>query len=158
MIREATEEDIPRVLEIEREAISPPWTHGALLSEMYSTATYFAVVPFAHEGSSPQGRGLSIPPSHILGFIIMRRAADEGELYQVAVDAAHRRQGIADELMEAALVWAHDCGIASIYLEVRKSNEAAIALYAKHGFIQVGFRKEYFTEPFEDAVVMVNKK
>jgi len=167
MIREATEDDISQILEIERDAISPPWTHGALLREIYSDDTFFAVVPVLTSNSPlgkggceadgvvpPQGRGLS----SVLGFIILRRAADEGELYQIAVDAEHRRQGIADELMDAAIDWANANGINPIYLEVRKSNEAAISLYDKHDFIQAGIRKEYFTEPTEDAVIMENKK
>jgi len=169
MIRIAIEEDISRILEIERDSITPPWPHGALLSEIYSDDAYFAVwdnrtaptshAPFAHEGGGPQGRGLSpvhAPP--VLGFIILRSVADEGELFQIAVDSSYRRRGLADDLIEAALDWAGNKNINSIYLEVRKSNEAAIALYVKHGFMQVGYRKEYFTEPVEDAIIMRMQK
>jgi ribosomal protein S18 acetylase RimI-like enzyme len=56
--------------------------------------------------------------------------------------------------LSAALSWARDCGIISIYLEARKSNEAAIALYKKHGFDQVGQRKNYYADPAEDAILM----
>ena len=169
MIRFAAEEDIPRILEIEREAISPPWPHGALLREIYNDDSVFAVweadtIPIPPINTSP----VSMPhiiehtiPSHpafrILGFIILRRAADEGELFQIAVDAAYRRRGVADALVETALNWADGCGVRQVYLEVRKSNGAAIALYNKHGFMQAGLRKEYFTEPAEDAVIMVHR-
>ena len=163
MIRMATEDDIPRILEIERDAISPPWPHGALLSEIYSDDSYFAVwdagtVPASN---SPLGRGGSEADGvvfPVLGFIILRRVADEGELFQIAIDAPHRRQGIADRLMAASLDWAGINNINSIYLEVRKSNEAAITLYTKHEFKQAGLRKEYFTDPVEDAIIMVNEK
>ena len=142
IIRRATEEDISRILEIERETIFPSWSHGALLSEIYGDDSFFAV---ADEGGT------------IVGFAILRRISDEGELFQIAVDAAHGRRGIADTLMAAILGWARGCGIASVYLEVRKSNEAAIGLYNKHGFKQAGARKDYYTDPVEDALVFSAK-
>ena len=137
----ASEEDMPRILEIEHEAISPPWTHGALLSEIYGEDSFFAVA-------------VSENRSSIIGFIILRRMADEGELLQIAVDKTSHRQGAADTLMEAALEYAKENTLKSVFLEVRKSNEAAIALYKKHGFKPVRNRKDYYSDPIEDAVVM----
>jgi len=141
MIRQAVEDDIPRILEIEREAISPPWTHGGLLSEIYRDDSYFA---------------LAVDDNIVSGFVILQRMGDEGEMLQIAVDKKQRRHGIADLLMDAALSWAKECGIGSLYLEVRTSNEAAVALYKKHGFMQTGRRKGYYTEPVEDAILMNN--
>ena len=140
MIRRAVEEDISRILEIERDAISPPWSHGALLSELFSNDSYFTLL---------------VDDDTVFGFAILRRISDEGELFQIAVDAARRRCGIADALMADSLGWARSSGITSIYLEVRKSNEAAIKLYKKHGFKQAGMRKDYYTAPAEDALVFV---
>ena len=139
MIRPAEEDDISRILEIEREAISPPWSHGGLLGEIYSNDTFFA---------------LAVMEKTVLGFVILRCSADESELYQIAVDASHRRRGIADMLMKAAMDHSRSCGQLAIYLEVRKSNEAAMNLYKKHGFKKTGQRKGYYTEPTEDAVIM----
>jgi len=138
-LKSANEDDIERILEIERDSISPPWTHGALLGEIYRDDAFFAV---AAEGGD------------IIGFIILRGIADEGELFQIAVDKDARRRGAADMLMDAALDWARKNALRTIYLEVRKSNEAAIALYTKHGFKQTGRRKDYFTDPVEDATLM----
>ena len=140
VVRAATEEDMPRILEIEKETISPPWTHGGLLSEIHSEDSYFA---------------LAIENSTILGFIILRRMADESELLQIAIDETYRRKGAAETLIKAAFNWAHINEISTIYLEVRKSNEAAIALYKKHSFKESGQRKNYYTEPVEDALIMV---
>ena len=165
MIRTATEEDLVRILEIEREAISPPWSHGSLLREIYSDDSFFAVwdagtVPVSHvsrqENRPPVFQDKRTVPlsSKINGFIILRRVADEAELFQIAIDPAFRRRGIADALMEAALNSADSYGVISIYLEVRNSNIAAISLYKKHGFEQAHLREEYYTEPVEDAVVM----
>ena len=139
MIRLAAEEDIPRVLEIEHESISPPWTHGGLLSEVYREDSFFALL---------------VCDEKVSGYIALRCMEDEGELLKIAVAIEARRRGIADELMKAALSYAGKNGISSIYLEVRKSNEAAVSLYRKHGFKQTGLRKNYYTEPIEDALIM----
>ena len=142
----AAEADMPRILEIEQEAISPPWTHGTLLSEIYREDSFFAVARQVCQEKSP-------PVT--LGFVILRRIADEGELFQIAVDRAAQRSGVADMLMDSALNYASENALASVYLEVRKSNEAAINLYKKHGFKSVRHRNEYYNDPVEDAVVMV---
>ncbi|NLA86564.1 MAG: ribosomal protein S18-alanine N-acetyltransferase, partial [Clostridiales bacterium] len=76
------------------------------------------------------------------------------ELYQIAVREDMRRRGVADSLMAAALAYCRENHIDSLYLEVRKSNEAAIRLYQKHGFKNAGRRKNYYSNPVEDAVVM----
>ena len=136
----ATEQDIPKILEIEREAISPPWSHGALLDEISRDDSFFAVAV----GESSQ----------LLGFIILRRMGDEGELLQIAVEKDARRRGVADMLVEAAIGFAAENKLNAVHLEARKSNEAAIALYKKQGFSSVRHRKDYFDSPVEDAVVM----
>jgi len=137
----AAEEHIPSVLEIERAAIAPPWTHGSLLSEIYREDSLFAVA-------------VESPAATVLGFVILRKVADEGELLQIAVDEAARRGGVADLLMGDMLRYAKSSGLKAIFLEVRKSNEAAIALYKKHGFEFVRFRRGYYSDPVEDAAVM----
>jgi ribosomal-protein-alanine N-acetyltransferase len=143
----ASEEHMERILELEREAISPPWTHGKLLGELYSGDSYFAL---ATESEPSPAAG----PGGILGFVILRVAADECELYQIAVAEAHRRRAVADALMASAFDWARGRGATSMHLEVRRSNEAAIALYRKHGFVTVRTRRDYYTDPVEDATVM----
>ena len=140
--RAAAEEDMLRILEIEHEAISPPWTHGALLGEIFRDDSFFAV---------------AIDDGGVIGFVILRQMADEGELLQIAVDASARRCGVADLLMGAALDYASLHSLGSVFLEVRSSNLAAISLYEKHGFKRVRVRKGYYSDPVEDAVVMVRE-
>jgi len=184
----AAEADIPRVLEIERESIAPPWTHGALLAEVYREDSFFAVAaaatiavpdaPAAYAGLHSTAQGSlstdsccsfhasafdgSLPivgeraGAAVLGFVILRRMGDEGELLQIAVDSAARRCGVGDLLMGAALRYARDNALRTVFLEVRKSNEAAIALYWKHGFNSVRLRKDYYSDPVEEAVVMAS--
>ena len=167
-ITSATEEDLPVILEIEQEAISPPWTHGALLSEIYREDSFFAVARgVARDVVIGAGRaGVYVTnsiaqenhPPDTLGFVIVRRAGDDGELLQIAVNKTLRRQGIADILMDAALSYGSERGLSSVYLEARRSNISAICLYKKHGFKSVRYRKDYYHDPIEDAVVMVRSE
>ncbi len=92
---------------------------------------------------------------HVAGILIGRVAADEFEILNLAVAKAARRQGIAVQLVNAALESARAEGARQVYLEVRASNEAAIALYAQLGFQVCGRRPNYYREPVEDAVLLV---
>lgn len=138
-IRTATEADLDALLELERECITPPWTEGQLLAELLNGDTYIVAAQEETE---------------ILGFAVLRRMGGEAELFRVAVQAAARRRGIASALMENVLSAAENAEIESVFLEVRASNAAAIALYEKHGFAAVGRRRGYYDAPVEDAAVM----
>jgi ribosomal-protein-alanine N-acetyltransferase len=89
----------------------------------------------------------------VVGFLIGRAAADEFEILNVAVARSHRRRGIASGLVKAALEWSRTAGARRAYLEVRASNEAAIALYVRHEFCACGRRARYYQHPVEDAMV-----
>ena len=80
----------------------------------------------------------------IEGFALFRQIADEAELITFAVDPDYQRLGIAYQILEAACdhLTAQVC--ISIFLEVRSDNEAAIALYQRHGFANSGVRKGYY--------------
>ena len=178
----AAEEDLPLILEIEHEAISPPWTHGALLSAMFKDDSIFLVaVDYADEtraasvdaaaDSSDENRVVSVdaiadssldydghePTQRVVGFAVLRHVGDDGELLQIAVDKSVRGRGIGDMLMISVLDHVVECALDSLFLEVRKSNAAAVGLYKKHGFESVRVRKDYYHDPVEDALVMVKE-
>ena len=90
----------------------------------------------------------------LVGFLIGRIAADEFEILNMAVSRAHRQSGIGSKLLESALEFSRIAGSARAYLEVRASNEPAIALYARHGFTECGRRAQYYRDPVEDAVLL----
>jgi len=90
----------------------------------------------------------------IVGFLLARAVADESEILNMAVGKAHRRHGIATELLKMAIQWLRSAGTSSIYLEVRASNSAAISLYTRHGFVPGGRRASYYKNPSEDAILM----
>src|SRR5262249_11518023 len=98
-------------------------------------------------GRLPTGRRL--PACRTLGFLVTRQTAPhEHEILNLAVDPAHRRQGIARALLRDALSQAN----ADWFLEVRESNVPAIALYRSLGFEQVALRPGYYSP--ESGIVM----
>jgi ribosomal-protein-alanine N-acetyltransferase len=92
--------------------------------------------------------------NELAAYISFNRVADEMEILKLAVHPAHRRKGLAERLLRFVL---QDCakkGIRQVYLEVRRSNMQAIALYNKFGFIKLGIRKGYYEDKNEDALVL----
>jgi ribosomal-protein-alanine N-acetyltransferase len=81
-------------------------------------------------------------------------AADEGELGDIAVLPELRGAGIGRTLLQEGIALAASRGTRSLFLEVREANDVARRLYATVGFHVVGVRKQYYTEPVEDAIVM----
>ena len=79
---------------------------------------------------------------------------DEADITKVAVAKDAQGQGIGSMLMKELISRAPELGVAKIFLEVRESNEAALRLYKKFGFEQIGIRKNYYTSPLEDAISM----
>jgi ribosomal-protein-alanine N-acetyltransferase len=93
----------------------------------------------------------------VTAFLIARQVADEAEVLNVAVLTEARRQGQASALLAAATHQFRTSGVLRIFLEVRESNQPAIAFYAKHGFTPTGRRKAYYRNPVEDALRMEMK-
>lgn len=90
-------------------------------------------------------------PVGIAGMVIL---AGEGDIDKVMVAPDMRRCGIADLLLEALLQRGREQGVTAFTLEVRRSNEAAIMLYKKHGFQQEGVRPGFYEKPAEDALIL----
>lgn len=93
----------------------------------------------------------------VVGFIVTRQAADEVEVITIATDPKHRRRGIGLRLLTHAIELAQLRGLAFMFLEVASGNKAAIALYRKLGFEEVGRRTGYYQQARktpEDAVIM----
>lgn len=135
----AEESHIPTVLEIEQEAFSPSWMEGSLLSQLDDEDAHFSV---------------AVEDGTVVGFCVLHKAADEGELYQIAVREHTKRRGVGDLLLKETLEYCKKNGLVSVFLEVRKGNVPAVSLYKKHGFTVVGRRKNYYSSPVEDAIIM----
>jgi [ribosomal protein S18]-alanine N-acetyltransferase len=93
----------------------------------------------------------------LAGFLIVRVIAPEAEILNVAVAAAQRRRGIAAALLTEVENTLRKDNVTRLFLEVRESNQPAIAFYKKHGFAVTGARPGYYREPPESAVLMERK-
>jgi ribosomal-protein-alanine N-acetyltransferase len=138
-IRAATFYDLPDIAAIERESFNPPWSEDSLKSAM--TGEHSAVLVADESG-------------WIVGFAVASIAEPEAELLQIAVSSASRARGIATEMLEWTIEKLRRRGAMNIFLEVRESNAAAIALYDKLGFARIGLRRGYYEKPVEDAIIM----
>ena len=137
--REMLVEDLDQVMEIENDLISPPWTREGFFTFLLKDENMFFVV-------EEKGR--------ILGYCSMQTVLDEGDILNVAVTRDRQKEGIGYFLVDSMLMLAAARGIHIVHLEVRESNGSARRLYQRLGFNEDGFRKNYYTEPVENAVLM----
>jgi len=130
--------DLPEVWAIEK-TLPGAWTIS-LLNEEFA-------LPYGWRFIVKSGDAL-------LGYIFGVVIKDEGEIRKLAVAADYRRLGMADKLLTTAIQYltAHQTGIC--FLEARQRNTAALKLYMKHGFQQVGIRKSYYTSPCDNAIML----
>ena len=140
------EEDIARVLVIEKASFSSPWPRGAFLEELRSNP--YARCMVVREST---GAGRSILAAYICYWIL----GEELLINNLAVDAGRRRHGLGRLLLVHAMEEAVSAGCRQAWLEVRASNDAARHLYESHGFRAVRRRKKYYSDTGEDALEMV---
>ena len=133
------EEHLAGVADIEKACFSEPWSESALRLLLTDTALGF--VALADDGS-------------VASYVGMMTVADEGQITNVATHPDFQRQGYGSAALDGLLAFAAQNGISEIFLEVRRSNEAARALYTSRGFESVGERKGFYRFPTEDAVIM----
>jgi len=95
-----------------------------------------------------------VSPEYVAGFAGMWFVADEAHVVTLGARERERRMGVADLLLLGVAETAVKCGSRHVTLEVRRSNTAALALYGKHGFREMGVRKRYYSDNGEDAVIM----
>ena len=91
----------------------------------------------------------------LVAYVIGRLIAPEGEIYRVAVMPEYRKRGIGYRLLDYSVKTSYGKGLESLFLEVRSRNTPAINLYTAYGFKQVGYRKGYYKNPDDDAVIML---
>ncbi len=127
------------VAAIERACFSAPWSEDMLAQELYHANACY-IVAIGEDDA-------------VMGYAGLYAVLDEGYITNIAVAPAYRRRGVADALVAAFCRFGRE-HLSFLTLEVRQSNEAAISLYQKHGFSPAGRRKNYYTHPVEDAILM----
>ena len=139
-LRPMSAEDAAAAAEIERRCFSIPWSE-AQLSESLASPLFRGFLCLA-----PDGRAA--------GYIGVQSIAGEAGVTNVATHPDFRRQGVARALLVRMIAALRAEGACSLTLEVRPSNEAALSLYRSEGFSPVGRRKNFYTDPTEDALLM----
>jgi ribosomal-protein-alanine N-acetyltransferase len=131
---------LDQVMQIETVSFAIPWTKRDFERELRDNphAIYFVA----------QENGETI------GYAGMWHVVNEGHITNVAVKPEKRRQGVGDRLLDALEAAAVERHMMGLTLEVRIFNTTAQKLYAKHGFRMEGFRKNYYADTGEDAIIM----
>lgn len=138
IIRQAVQNDLDKICVIENESFSVPWSREAFkqcLESIYRTY----VATYADE---------------VVGYVVLMMAEPEAEVLNIAVSKENRKHGIGEKLMDYSIDICKDRSIWDIFLEVRESNTAARQLYQKKGFVDLDIRRDYYSEPKEDAMIM----
>ena len=130
--------DLAAIAALERACFVHPWSEEALA--LLCTDEAFGFVCYEGEQAVAYGGMLMV--------------LDEGQITNIATLPAFRRRGLAHAAFSALLDLARERALASVTLEVRVSNAPAIALYRRLGFTELSRRKNFYTRPTEDAIVM----
>ena len=142
-IRPMRHEDLVHVSDIERRSYDFPWSHGVFRDCLL--AGYQCIVLELN--------------NEVSGYGVLSVAAGEAHILNICVEPSHRSHGFGEQLLDEMLMRARIASVKEIFLEVRPSNENALALYRKKGFHQVANRPAYYQaqEGREDAAVLKKK-
>lgn len=138
-IRKIQESDVEQISILEKDNFSIPWSKNAFLEILKNNEMLFLV---AEENDI------------IIGNCGVRNIVGEGEITNVVIKKDFRNQGLGLIMLEELLIQGRKIGIESFTLEVREGNKAAIHVYEKLGFLIEGIRKNFYSKPVENAVIM----
>ena len=132
--------DIPKVLTIERQMYSYPWSEGIFkdcLKIGYSNWAF-------------------IKDGQFVGYVILSVAVGEAHILNICLDPAYQGKGLGRQFLKEVLIIAKKKNANSVFLEVRPSNTVAVQLYKAAGFKKIGKRKNYYpaADGKEDALVL----
>lgn len=134
-----TENDISFIAQLEKECFSAPWSENAVKEELKNENAVFFTAKLMGEN---------------VGYMGMHIVLDECYVANIAVKNEHRRKGIGRTLLKYAEEKAREKNCTFISLEVRVSNESAIALYCTEDYEKKGERKNFYSDPTENALIM----
>lgn len=134
-IKNLSSEYIKDVAEIERQCFSSPWSEEQLSEELKNDCAHFLI---------------AVENGRAVGYAGLYAVCGEGDVARVAVLPEYRKTGIAKAILQQAFTG----DITEIFLDVRESNIPAISLYHSLGFKNIGVRKNYYSNPTENAILM----
>ncbi len=130
---------VPQIAALERRCFSDPWSETSVASELENPLSLWLV---------------ALEDETVLGYIGSQTVFDESDVMNLAVSPDRRREGLGAALLQALESRLLAQGVRVLALEVRASNAPALALYQSRGFSQAGLRKNYYTRPKEDALIL----
>lgn len=139
IIRSFREDDAEEISAIEMNSFSMPWSIQNFLDLLKREYCYYLVAEM--DGVLVGGCGMTI-------------SCQEGNIDNVVVDEAFRDRGIAQQMLRELILQGEKHGVKAFTLEVRVSNEPAIHVYEKLGFVSEGIRPRFYEKPVEDAMIM----
>lgn len=128
-----------QVAALETLCFSDPWSINSINHELTNPLSLWLV---AMDGET------------VAGYVGSQSVLGESDMMNLAVAPEYRRRGLGEMLVNTLVSRLHDAGNHCLTLEVRASNDSAIALYTKTGFLQVGRRPNYYRNPKEDALIL----
>ncbi|MFZ0061393.1 MAG: ribosomal protein S18-alanine N-acetyltransferase [Pyrinomonadaceae bacterium] len=147
-ISNMTEHDLLEVVEIEEQSRLSRWGWAAYYAELQGINRSLMLV--ARTNSKAEG----LQRNRVAGYIVARFSAGELHINNVAVRGEYRGRGIGKALLARILAQGRKLNAAAAFLELRAGNSIAQSLYEKAGFVPVGKRRNYYSDPVEDAVTM----
>ena len=140
-LRVATLDDLTILVDLEALTFpEDPWSPFMLADELSSPASRYWIA--MDEAGVP------------IGYGGVKVGGDQADVMTIGVAPRARGHGVGRAILDALLEWARQAGAVEIFLDVRPSNEGAIALYNSRGFVEIGRRPRYFRNPVEEAVEM----
>ena len=133
------ETHVAQVAELEKLCFSDPWSLRSITSELSNPLSLWVV---------------AVTGDTVVGYVGSQSVMGEADMMNLAVVPEHRRQGIGRRLVEELVSRLAANQVKSLTLEVRASNDPAIALYDEMGFRAVGRRPGYYRNPKEDALIL----
>lgn len=138
-IRKIEKAELPQIAILETKIFPDSWSEKAL-EETLEQSNAFILGGLERE--------------KLIAYLIVYHVLDEGEIVRIAVEESWRRTGVAGHLLLALENICEDKGIVNLFLEVREHNETAVAFYKDKGFVETGIRKNFYTNPIEDGILM----
>jgi len=137
--RSMTETDVAAVAALEKVCFSMPWSERSIAAELNNPLSLWLV---------------AVDGDDLAGYVGSQSVMGEADMMNLAVSPLYRRQGVGEHLVKALVQRLRENAVSCLTLEVRASNDSAIHLYDKLGFVQVGRRPGYYSNPKEDALIL----
>ena len=139
IISNMNESHVRQIAELERLCFHDPWSENSIASELGNRLSVWLV---------------ALDEDKVVGYVGSQTVIDETDMMNIAVHPDYRNRGVATALIVELTQQLRTRGSKGLMLEVRESNSAAISLYDKHGFLQVGCRRNYYRNPRENALIL----